>query len=69
MAGTKRKAAAGNKAESSKETKQPKVDGQKAVSRDVNIPIDEGFGQFGRPRLHKPLLKACTDCALHADSE
>jgi len=49
MAGTKRKAATGNKGESSKETKQPKVDGQKAVSRDVNIPIDEGFGQFGRP--------------------
>lgn len=28
--------------------KQPKQDGQKAISRDLNIPIDEGFRGPGK---------------------
>lgn len=38
--------------------KQPKQDGQKAISRDLNIPIDEGFRGPGRlpPSYHSSLL-------------
>lgn len=42
--GTKRKTDA--KGKSAAQSKQPKQDGQKAVSKDLNIPIDEGFGDF-----------------------
>lgn len=38
----KRKAATQVKASSSK---QPKQDGQKAVSKAINVPIDEGFSE------------------------
>lgn len=41
----KRKAS-GKQADSDKgkgKAKQPKQDGQKAVSRDIDVPIDEGF--------------------------
>ena len=43
MAGTKRKAAA--KQVDSK--KQQKQDGQKAISHDIDVPIDEGFNEDG----------------------
>lgn len=43
MAGTKRKAAA-KQADSKKQQKQ---DGQKAVSHDIDVPIDEGFNGDG----------------------
>jgi len=42
--GSKRKAAAQSGAAS---TKQPKQDGQKAVSKDINVPLDEGFNGGG----------------------
>ena len=41
MAGTKRKAS--DQPTKSAEDKQIKQDGQKAVSKDISIPIDEGF--------------------------
>ena len=44
MAGKKRKAAV--KQEDSK--KQQKQDGQKAISHDIDVPIDEGFQQDGK---------------------
>ena len=44
MAGRKRKASA-KQADSKK--KQPKQDGQKAVSHDIDVPIDEGFNEDG----------------------
>jgi len=69
MAGTKRKVAASSKAESSKDTKQPKVNGQKAVSRDVNIPIDEGFGNFGAFAYTILFLKTRINRAIHTDTQ
>ena len=30
------------------DTKQPKQDGQKAVSHEINVPLDEGFNGAGR---------------------
>ena len=30
------------------DTKQPKQDGQKAVSHDLNVPLDEGFNGPGK---------------------
>ena len=44
MAGKKRKAAV--KQEEPK--KQQKQDGQKAISHDIDVPIDEGFQQDGK---------------------
>lgn len=44
MAGRKRKASV--KQEDSK--KQQKQDGQKAISHDIDVPIDEGFQQDGK---------------------
>lgn len=41
----KRKGA--NKAGDKGKTKQPKQDGQKAVSHDIDIPLDEGFKEDG----------------------
>lgn len=32
--------------------KQPKQDGQKAVSHDINVPIDEGFNEDGEICFH-----------------
>jgi len=43
MAGAKRKRSGSD----TKQTKQPKQDGQTAVSKDINVPIDEGFGDRG----------------------
>lgn len=47
MAGRKRKGSV--KQEDSK--KQQKQDGQKAISHDIDVPIDEGFQQDGRNRV------------------
>ncbi|KAF2101009.1 PARP-domain-containing protein [Rhizodiscina lignyota] len=44
--GTKRKQAPTAQSSSAAPAKQAKQDGQKAVSKDLNIPIDEGFNQF-----------------------
>lgn len=41
----KRKASA--KQDSKKNVKQPKQEGQKAISHDIDIPIDEGFQEDG----------------------
>lgn len=41
----KRKASA--KQDSKKNVKQPKQDGQKAISHDIDVPIDEGFQEDG----------------------
>ena len=45
----KRKAAAPTKQaiKGKGKAKQPKQDGQKAISRDIDIPIDEGFHEDG----------------------
>jgi hypothetical protein len=43
----KRKAAPAKQASKGK-AKQPKQDGQKAVSHDIDIPIDEGFKEDGK---------------------
>lgn len=42
----KRKAS--GKQEDKGKAKQPKQDGQKAVSHDIDVPIDEGFHEGGR---------------------
>ena len=44
MAPKKRQAAAGKQAA---KAKQPKQDGQKAVSHDIDVPLDEGFTADG----------------------
>ena len=46
----KRKAAASTKqaTKGKGKAKQPKQDGQKAISRDLDIPIDEGFNEDGK---------------------
>lgn len=36
--------------------KQPKQDGQKAVSHDIDVPLDEGFKEDG---------KSCNAASLH----
>lgn len=49
----KRKAS-GKQADTDKgkgKAKQPKQDGQKAISRDINVPIDEGFNQASKSSL------------------
>lgn len=51
MAGTKRKASV--KQEETK--KQQKQDGQKAVSHDIDVPLDEGFKQDGMLRFQYQL--------------
>ena len=33
------------------DTKHPKQDGQKAVSHDINVPLDEGFNGTGKVYL------------------
>lgn len=43
----KRKAASAKQASKGK-AKQPKQDGQKAVSHNIDIPIDEGFKEDGK---------------------
>lgn len=49
----KRKAAPTKKASKGK-AKRPKQDGQKAVSHDLDIPIDEGFKEDGKlPRCKR----------------
>ncbi|KAF1988038.1 poly-ribose polymerase [Aulographum hederae CBS 113979] len=48
MAGKKRKQAADTQAGPSKAKKQAKVEGQKAISRDINVKVDEGFGDYGK---------------------
>ena|SRR2546423_481736 len=51
MVQKKRKQGSGNQAA----PKKQKQDGQKAVSKDINIPIDEGFRENGE--LVFPILK------------
>ena len=46
MAGRKRKASV--KQESKESKKQQKQDGQKAVSHDIDVPLDEGFKGDGK---------------------
>lgn len=36
--------------------KQPKQDGQKAVSHDIEIPIDEGFDAASKPNIDASLV-------------
>ena len=51
MPAAKRKAAASKQQDKGK-AKQPKQDGQKAVSHDLDIPVDEGFkGMMSHARL------------------
>ena len=50
----KRKQSSGKQQHPSKKGKQPKQDGQKAVSREINIPIDEGFQEKGDRSPHGP---------------
>ena len=52
MAGKKRKASA-KQADSKKQQKQ---DGQKAVSHDIDVPIDEGFNEDGELLIYLPNL-------------
>lgn len=33
------------------DAKQPKQDGQKAISHDINVPLDEGFNSTGKVYL------------------
>lgn len=47
MVQSKRKQSSGKQKGPSKKGKQPKQDGQKAVSRDINVPVDEGFQERG----------------------
>ncbi|KAI4164837.1 MAG: hypothetical protein LQ342_001470 [Letrouitia transgressa] len=46
----KRKASA--KQDSKKNVKQPKQEGQKAISHDIDIPIDEGFQEDGDAKVY-----------------
>ncbi|KAI4216780.1 MAG: hypothetical protein LQ351_000729 [Letrouitia transgressa] len=46
----KRKASA--KQDSKKNVKQPKQDGQKAISHDIDVPIDEGFQEDGDAKVY-----------------
>ncbi|MCJ1228206.1 hypothetical protein MMC12_004867 [Toensbergia leucococca] len=50
MPGTKRKGSA--KKASKDTTKQPKQDGQKAISHDIDVPIDEGFKEDGDAKIY-----------------
>lgn len=51
MVQTKRKQSSGKQKGPAK-TKQPKQDGQKAVSRDIDVPIDEGFHEDRKSISH-----------------
>ena len=57
MPAAKRKAAGKHK-QSKSTTKQSKQDGQKAVSHDIDVPLDEGFnGQFCFNRRSRPFAR------------
>ncbi|KAI9723144.1 MAG: hypothetical protein M1828_004247 [Chrysothrix sp. TS-e1954] len=64
MAGTKRKAT--GKAAGTADKKQPKQDGQKAVSKDIHVPIDEEFhGHAFNPTVHIDEEGIIYDAALN----
>ena len=72
-AGTKRKASGKSDASASK-SKQPKQDGQKAVSKeDLDIPIDDGFNAAGTISFPVLIARSATDLlaqmSVHIDED
>ena len=51
----KKRQAAGKQAAKGK-AKQPKQDGQKAVTHDIDVPLDEGFKEDGE----SPMIPYCS---------